>query len=196
MTPDKNPTEGPDAHVRGRFRRYQMGRLSSRPFSFHALRKHYLRQVLCRSVKLMLLSEQFSCLWTQVDLGRQIIDLTKTKNGSARVVRLNATALTAIASLRHPGQPRNTRVFPHVRSKRSFDTRSWFKPCLAAAKITGYVWHCNRHTFCSWLAMSGASIKEIQEAAGHKTITMTARYSHLSPAHLQSVVERIVTPDS
>jgi site-specific recombinase XerD len=44
--------------------------------------------------------------------------------------------------------------------------------------------------------MSGASIKEIQEAAGHKTITMTARYSHLSPAHLQSVVERIVTPDS
>jgi integrase len=144
----------------------------------------------------MRLSEQFSCLWTQVDLGRQIIDLTKTKNGSARVVRLNATALTAIASLRRPGQPRNTRVFPHVRSKRSFDTRSWFKPCLAAAKITGYVWHCNRHTFCSWLAMSGASIKEIQEAAGHKTITMTARYSHLSPAHLQSVVERIVTPDS
>lgn len=39
--------------------------------------------------------------------------------------------------------------------------------------------HCNRHTFCSWLAMAGASIKEIQEAAGHKTITMSARYSHL-----------------
>jgi site-specific recombinase XerD len=28
--------------------------------------------------------------------------------------------------------------------------------------------------------MAGASIKEIQEAAGHKTITMSARYSHLS----------------
>jgi Phage integrase family len=101
-----------------------------------------------------------------------------------------------IRNLRRPGQPRNIPVFPHVRSKRSFDTRSWFKPCLASAKITGYVWHCNRHTFCSWLAMSGASIKEIQEAAGHKTITMAARYSHLSPAHLQSVVERIATPGS
>jgi hypothetical protein len=30
-----------------------------------------------------------------------------------------------------------------------------------------------------WLAMAGASIKEIQELAGHKTITMSARYSHL-----------------
>jgi hypothetical protein len=39
--------------------------------------------------------------------------------------------------------------------------------------------------------MAGASIKEIQEAAGHKTITMSARYSHLSPEHKQSVVERI-----
>ncbi len=74
--------------------------------------------------------------------------------------------------------------------------REFHKPCLASAKITGYVWHCNRHTFCSWLAMSGASIKEIQEAAGHKTITMAARYSHLSPAHLQSVVERIAMPGS
>jgi site-specific recombinase XerD len=39
--------------------------------------------------------------------------------------------------------------------------------------------------------MAGASIKEIQEAAGHKTITMSARYSHLSPEHQLSVVERI-----
>jgi hypothetical protein len=40
--------------------------------------------------------------------------------------------------------------------------------------------------------MVGATIKEIQEAAGHKTITMAARYSHLSPAHTLTVVERIV----
>ena len=39
--------------------------------------------------------------------------------------------------------------------------------------------------------MAGASIKDIQEAVGHKTITMAARYSHLSPEHRQSVVERI-----
>ncbi|HZL53632.1 MAG TPA: tyrosine-type recombinase/integrase, partial [Terracidiphilus sp.] len=83
------------------------------------------------------------------------------------------------------------RVFPRQGNSDSFDTRSWFHPCLAEAKITGYVWHSNRHTFCSWLAMAGATIKEIQELAGHKTITMSARYSHLSPDHKLSVIDRI-----
>jgi site-specific recombinase XerD len=43
----------------------------------------------------------------------------------------------------------------------------------------------------SRLAMAGASIKEIQELAGHKTITMSARYSHLSPEHRLSVIDKI-----
>ena len=67
-------------------------------------------------------------------------------------------------------------MFPREGDADRFDTRSWFQPCLAEAGIQGYVWHCNRHTFCSWLAMAGATIKEIQELAGHKTITMSARY--------------------
>jgi site-specific recombinase XerD len=40
--------------------------------------------------------------------------------------------------------------------------REWFTPTLTKAGIAGYNWHANRHTFCSWLAMGGASIKEIQ----------------------------------
>ena len=52
----------------------------------------------------------------------------------------------------------------------SWSPDSWFHPCLKEAVIDDYVWHCNRHTFCSWLAMNGASIKEIQVAAGHKVI--------------------------
>ena len=47
--------------------------------------------------------------------------------------------------------------------------------------------------FCKALKMAGASIKEIQELAGHKTITMSARYSHLSPEHRLSVIDRIAS---
>jgi hypothetical protein len=36
-----------------------------------------------------------------------------------------------------------------------------------------------------------ATIKGIQELAGHKTIQMSVRYSHLSPDHKLSVIERI-----
>ena len=146
----------------------------------------------------MRLTEQYSATWSQFDESRRAIDLTQTKNGTARTIHLNADALAAIESVRHPGQKPADRIFPREdhkepakRKLERFDTRSWFVPCLEEAKITGYVWHCNRHTFCSWLAMAGATIKEIQELAGHKTITMSARYAHLSPDHKLSVLDRI-----
>jgi site-specific recombinase XerD len=43
--------------------------------------------------------------------------------------------------------------------------------------------------------MAGVSIKEIQVLAGHKTIGMSARYSHLSPEVTASASERIVQPN-
>ena len=137
----------------------------------------------------MRLSEQYSLTWGQVHLERRTIDLIKTKNGSARTVHLNADSVAAFESLRRKGQKLTELIV--VRQGPRFDTRSWFVPCLEEAEIEGYVWHSNRHTFCSWLAMAGASIKEIQELAGHKTITMSARYSHLSPEHRLSVIDRI-----
>jgi site-specific recombinase XerD len=135
------------------------------------------------------LTEQYSCRCSQMYLDRRAIELTKTKNGSDRTVYLNADAVAALASRRNPHQKSSDHLFP--REGATYDTRSWFKPCLKEAKITGYLWHCNRHTFCSWLAMAGASTKDIQVAAGHKTITMAARYSQLSPIHSQSVVDLI-----
>ena len=42
--------------------------------------------------------------------------------------------------------------------------------------------HVLRHTFCSHLAMHGASARAIQELAGHKDLSTTQRYMHLSPA--------------
>lgn len=137
----------------------------------------------------MRLTEQYSCRWSQVHLDCKAIELTKTKNGSDRTVHLNADAVAALSARASHSQRPSDHVFP--REGATYDTRSWFKPCLKDAKITGYLWHSNRHTFCSWLAMAGASTKDIQDAAGHKTITMAGRYAHLSPAHKRSVVDLI-----
>lgn len=48
--------------------------------------------------------------------------------------------------------------------------------------------HALRHTFCSHLAMRGAPAKAIQELAGHKSLTTTLRYMHLSPAARESAI--------
>ena len=43
------------------------------------------------------------------------------------------------------------------------------------------VFHTLRHTYCSWLAMSGVPLYVIGEMVGHSSTEMTKRYSHLCP---------------
>lgn len=143
------------------------------------------------------LSEQYTLVWKPgkhdgwIDLERGVVDLSKTKNGCPRVVPMNSVALAAARRQRELVEAGENRCFP--RDSKDFDTRHWFHPAMEEAGIVGYTWHGNRHTFCSWMAMAGASLKTIQELAGHKTISMSARYSHLSPGHKQSEIERIAS---
>lgn len=95
----------------------------------------------------MRLSEQYSVTWGQVHFDRKAIELKDTKNGSSRTVHLNADAISALRSVT-PDKPTDEAfVFPRKGKKRQ--TRSWFYPSLDEAKIEEYVWHSNRHTFCS-----------------------------------------------
>jgi integrase len=134
-------------------------------------------------------SEQFSLTWSQVNIKQGKVRLIWTKNGTARNVPLNSTALAAFAEQRKlvAHQPTDP-IFPEAGDY----CRFWFEPSLAEAEISDYTWHNNRHTFCSWLAIAGVSLKEIQELAGHKTITMSARYAHLSPDATRTATERMV----
>ena len=54
--------------------------------------------------------------------------------------------------------------------------------------------HILRHTFCSHLAMRGAPARAIQDLAGHKDITTTQRYMHLSPAAVEGAVRLLENP--
>ena len=58
----------------------------------------------------------------------------------------------------------------------------------------GYVWHSNRHTFASRLAMAGVDMLTLKELGGWKQLSMVQRYAHLRPDHLQAAVERLVSP--
>jgi integrase len=49
--------------------------------------------------------------------------------------------------------------------------------------------HILRHTFCSHLAMEGAAPKAIQELAGHRHLSTTMRYMHLTPAARESAIQ-------
>ena len=63
-----------------------------------------------------------------------------------------------------------------------------WQAALKDAKIKAFRWHDLRRTFCSTLAQAGLSLKVIQEAAGHKTIQMSARYAHMDHTTLQNAM--------
>ena len=45
--------------------------------------------------------------------------------------------------------------------------------------------HVLRHTFASHFVMNGGNILTLQRILGHANVTMTMRYAHMSPDHLQ-----------
>lgn len=48
--------------------------------------------------------------------------------------------------------------------------------------------HTLRHTFASWLVEAGTSLFAVKELMGHADVSMTQRYSHLSPEGLRTAI--------
>lgn len=153
------------------------------------------------------LSEEFDLRWADVNFRDREITFRDTKNGEDRTIPTNSIMLGILTELRaeHPkskgtvfGDLREFCCLPGAKLAEEVAddgySPKWFRALCAELGIEDYTWHNNRHTFCSWLAQDGASLKEIQELAGHKDISTTARYSHLSPDRRSSVMERLVTP--
>lgn len=65
---------------------------------------------------------------------------------------------------------------------------SAFREAIVKANLKmcdGQLTHILRHTFASHYMMNGGNILALQKVLGHHSLTMTMRYAHLSPEHLQ-----------
>jgi site-specific recombinase XerD len=134
------------------------------------------------------LSEQYRLRWEDVSFARRTLTITRSKNGETRHVPLNKAALSALALLEKRANGLEFVCGGAV------EPRRWFEPVVKAADLTAFSWHCLRHTFASRLVMAGVDIRTVQELLGHKTISMTVRYSHLAPKHTLAAVERLDAP--
>jgi len=139
--------------------------------------------------------EQFNLRWANIDFQSRVITIPQSKHGEMRHVLMNDAVLGILRGL--PGRLKSEYVFPSKTARTPVNANNFvnrvFAPALKAASITDFRWHDLRHTFASRLAMSGVDLRTIQELLGHKSITMTLRYSHLSPDHKLEAVNRLST---
>lgn len=143
----------------------------------------------------MRMSEQYNTdddhpglCWERIDLNAGTAQLLDTKNGESRFIRLNSRAIAVLRMLLKKGLSTGT-VFPIAKPR-------WFTEAVREAGIKDFTWHCLRHTFASRLVMAGVDIRTVQELLGHKSITMTMRYAHLSPQHRAAAVEKLCEPSA
>lgn len=139
--------------------------------------------------------EQFGLKWTTVDMDRRQLTIPRSKNGERRHVSLNDTAMRILRNA--PSRLVSEFVFVGADGKGARDSHNFYRrvfmPALADAAIDDFRWHDLRHTFASRLVMAGVDLRTVQALMGHKTLEMTLRYAHLSPAHQLEAVNRLVS---
>ncbi len=141
------------------------------------------------------LSEALRLDWSNVDLKARRVVFMNTKNGEHRGVPLNNDVFLALANLPH----REGHVFLTPAGRPYYDSgglggspiKRAFKTACKRAGLENVRVHDLRHTFASWLVMSGVPLRTVAELLGHKTLAMVFRYSHLSPDHLRDAVDQL-----
>jgi integrase len=125
--------------------------------------------------------------WDVVDFQRNVVLLLETKNGERRAAPLAGLAYQLLKELYENKLADSQLVFPGIGIK-PVDVRPAWEEALDKAKITDFRFHDLRHSAASYLAMNGATLAELAEVLGHKTLQMVKRYAHLSEQHTSKVV--------
>lgn len=134
-------------------------------------------------------SEILNLKWKDVDFERQRAILHDTKNGEKRILTLKGYALQLLENLYTKNGDMNRYVFARSDGKLPIEIKRAWENVVIRAKLEDFRFHDLRHSAASYLAMNGATMLEIAEVLGHKTLDMVKRYSHLSESHTSKVIE-------
>jgi integrase len=134
--------------------------------------------------------ELLTLRWEWVDVNERTVQLARTKNGESRVLTLPLPVVEELLRFRGADEL----VFPgrRGRNNRPADARPAWERALAQAGIQNFRFHDLRHSAASYLAMAGASLLEVAEVLGHRSVQTTKRYAHLSVAHKKSLTDRVL----
>jgi integrase len=128
--------------------------------------------------------------WENVDLQNNFILLNQdqTKNAERKEIPINSTLRESLKSVtRRLDIPY---VFYNPKTEKPYKNMvKSFDSALRRAGIKDFVFHDLRHTFASRLVIAGVDLATVRELLGHKTLTMTLRYSHLAPSHKVKAVD-------
>jgi integrase len=118
--------------------------------------------------------------WQDVDLDKQRLRVLLSKNNELRSVYMPAAAVDALRTLKRAPVVGQTII---ADDQGQAVAKEWieyrWRMIRDAAGLVNFRWHDMRHSCASFLAQQGANLFEIGSVLGHRSPTVTARYSHL-----------------
>ncbi len=129
--------------------------------------------------------------YRDLDVDAGTAHLATSKNGKPRVLPLTAVV---IAEIRRHGTPHpDALVFAgKYRTTQPASIDTVWKTARRDARIENFRFHDLRHSCASYLAQSGASLLEIADVLGHRSLDVTKRYSHLTVDTKRQLVDRVL----
>lgn len=118
--------------------------------------------------------------WRDLDPAKKRLTVLESKNSTPRTVHLPSSAASVLSALKRAPVV-GSRVFLKPDGKPfDKDGLAYAWRCVRdEAELTDFRWHDLRHSCASYLAQNGASLLEIGSVLGHKSPSVTMRYSHL-----------------
>jgi len=131
--------------------------------------------------------------WEDVDWNENVLHIRIKEDwspkGGERKVPMNDVVSNILRNIQsRSGWVFTTKTGSQVRQQ---GTWSAFKLACQRAGIDNATLHSLRHSFASHLVMAGVDLATVSKLLGHKDISTTMIYSHLSPDHLRGAVEKL-----
>ena len=131
--------------------------------------------------------------WEDVDWNEKVLHIRIKEDwspkGGERKIPMNDTVRTILGNVpKKINWVFTTKTGSQVRQQ---GTWTAFKLACRRAGIENATLHTLRHTFASHLIMAGVDLATVSKLLGHKDISTTMIYSHLSPNHLERAVGKL-----
>ena len=138
----------------------------------------------------------WSLSWHDIDLtnGKETVTFAKTKNDSTVILPLAGKVIKLLLDYRKVRRLDTNLLFPsRVDANKAIDFKAPFARALKQAEIEDFRWHDLRHSAASYLAQQGVDLRRIAAILGHKSLSMSLRYSHLNVEHLREDLEKMTS---
>jgi site-specific recombinase XerD len=159
----------------------------------HATNQKYRTMMLTAYAAGLRLNEVLRLRVADIDSARMAIRVEQGKGGQDRYTILSATLLEALRAYWRTGRP-TPWLFPG-RGERPLDPSALQRAYGVAKRRAGLTKpggiHALRHAFATHLLEAGVDLHTIQRLLGHKSITTTTRYWHLTHASLTTQSARL-----